>query len=186
LPENKQYLGKTVTECVKEAGSADEAEFVARLMHSEKGKVAIINRSMAQEDIDTIACLPYSSLISDALYGDMKGPHPRLTGAFPRFLRDFVGERKVMSLETAIRKMTSQSADRLGLSDRGLLAPGRRADMLIFDPDEFRDTSTFMEPTGLAEGLAYAFINGRKVLEDGRLICKDGGSVLASGGSLRC
>jgi N-acyl-D-amino-acid deacylase len=82
--------------------------------------------------------------------------------------------------------MTSQSADRLGLSDRGLLAPGRRADMLIFDPDEFRDTSTFMEPTGLAGGLAYAFINGRKVLENSRLVCKDGGSVLASGRGLRC
>ncbi|MDR3284209.1 MAG: amidohydrolase family protein [Treponema sp.] len=180
LPENQQWWGLTVMECVKESGAADEAEFVARLMHSEKGKVAIINRSMSQEDIDTIAGLPYSSLISDALYGDMKGPHPRLTGAFPRFLRDFVRDRKVLSLETAIRKMTSQNAARLGLTDRGLLAPGRRADMLIFDTGEFRDTSTFLTPTGHAEGLSYAFINGRKVVENGRLTRGDGGAVLAS------
>jgi N-acyl-D-aspartate/D-glutamate deacylase len=124
---------------------------------------------MSQEDIDTIAGLPYSSLISDALYGDMTRPHPRLTGAFPRFLRDFVQERHVLPLETAIRKMTSQSAARLGLTDRGLLAPGRRADMLIFDPEKFRDTSTFLSPSGEAEGLFAAFVRGRQVVENGSL-----------------
>jgi N-acyl-D-amino-acid deacylase len=179
LTENEKFLGKTVSACVNEFGFADEADFVACLMYSERGKVAIINRSMSQEDIDTIARLPYSSLISDALYGDMKGPHPRLTGAFPRFLRDFVRERKILSLETAIRKMSALPARRLGLEDRGILKPGLRADILVFDPDQFRDTSTFLAPAGTAAGLDYGFIAGEKVFEKGRLLRRDAGELMA-------
>jgi N-acyl-D-amino-acid deacylase len=178
LDEHQKWLGKSVTECVRESGAQDEAEFVADLMYTEQGKVAIINRSMSQDDIDAIARLPYSSLISDALYGDMKGPHPRLTGAFPHFLREYVLERKVLPIEAAIKKMTSQPAARLNLNDRGVLAPGKRADILVFDPREFRDTSTYLAPTGLAAGLAYAFIGGRKVVENGKVVAWDAGRVV--------
>jgi N-acyl-D-amino-acid deacylase len=178
LKENEKFLGKTVSACVNEFAYADEADFVAQLMYSEKGKVAIIYQSMSRDDIDTIARLPYSSLVSDALYGDMKGPHPRLTGAFPRFLREFVHERKVLNQETAIRKMSALPAGRLGLKDRGLLKPGYRADVLVFDPDQFRDTSTFLAPAGTAAGLDYAFIKGEKVFENGRLLRRDSGEVM--------
>jgi N-acyl-D-amino-acid deacylase len=182
LKENEKFLGKTVSACVSEFGYADEADFVAQLMYSEAGKVAIINQSMSREDIDTIARLPYSSLISDALYGDMKSPHPRLTGAFPRFLRDFVRERKVLNPETAIRKMCALPARRLGLRDRGLLKPGCRADVLVFDQEQFRDTSTFLAPTGTAAGLDYGFIKGEKVFEKGKLIRRDAGEVMTGPG----
>lgn len=181
LKENEKFLGKTVAACVSEFGFDDEADFMAQLMYSERGKVAIINQSMSQEDIDTIARLPYSSLISDALYGDMKRPHPRLTGAFPRFLRDFVRERKILNLETAIQKMTALPARRLGLEDRGLLKPGYRADILVFDPARFRDTSTFSAPAGTAVGLDYGFIKGEKVFEKGRLFRRDAGEILRHG-----
>jgi N-acyl-D-amino-acid deacylase len=181
LKENEKFLGKTVTSCVNEFGYADEADFAAQLMYSERGKVTIINQSMSQEDIDTIARLPYSSLISDALYGDMKGPHPRLTGAFPRFLRNFVWERKILNLETAVRKMSALPARRLGLEDRGLLKPGRRADILVFDPDQFRDTSTYLAPAKTAAGLDYGFIRGEKVFEKGRLLRRDAGEVMTKG-----
>ncbi|GHV52942.1 dihydroorotase [Spirochaetia bacterium] len=178
LEENKKYLGKNVTACTKEFGFKDEAEFIAQLMYAEQGKVSIINQSMSQEDIDTIARLPYSSLISDALYGDMKRPHPRLTGSFPRFLRDFVKERKVLKLEEAIHKMTSGPAKRLGLSDRGLLKPGYRADILIFDPESFRDQSTYLSPTEQAVGLDSVFVNGQQVLKNGKIIRRDAGQVI--------
>jgi N-acyl-D-amino-acid deacylase len=181
LKENEKFLGKTVAACVNEFRYVDEVDFVAQLMYSERGKVAIINQSMSQEDIDTIARLPYSSLISDALYGDMKRPHPRLTGAFPRFLRNFVQERKILKLETAIRKMTALPARRLGLENRGLLKPGCKADILVFDPAQFRDTSTFPAPTGTAAGLDYGFINGEKVFDKGRLLRRDAGEILRHG-----
>jgi N-acyl-D-amino-acid deacylase len=178
LEENKKYLGKNVTACTKEFGFVDEAEFVAQLMYSEQGKVAIINQSMSSDDIDTIARLPYSSLISDALYGDMKHPHPRLTGAFPRFLGDFVRDRKVLKLEEAIHKMTCRPAKRLGLSDRGLLKPGYRADMLVFDPELFRDKATYLSPAEQAVGLDHVLIDGYQVLKNGKILRRDAGHVL--------
>jgi N-acyl-D-amino-acid deacylase len=179
LEENRKYLGKSVTACTEEYGFRDEPEMTAALLHSEKGKVAIINRSMSVEDIDTIARLPYSSLISDALYGDMKNPHPRLYGAFPRFLRDFVRDRKVLDLPTAIRKMTSQPAGRVGLKDRGLLRPGCRADILVFDPDQFRDQADYLSPTRLATGLDYAIIGGKVACRQGTILSRHAG-VLSS------
>ncbi|MDR1444692.1 MAG: amidohydrolase family protein [Treponema sp.] len=172
LEENRKYLGKSVTACAQEYGFRDEADMAAALMHSEKGKVAIINRSMSAEDIDTIARLPYSSLISDALYGDTKTPHPRLYGAFPRFLRDFVQERKVLDLPTAIRKMTSQPAGRVGLNDRGLLRPGCRADILVFDPDRFRDQADYLNPAQPATGLDYAIIGGKIAYRQGIILSR--------------
>ena len=175
LGENQKYLGKTIREAAAESGAGDEAAFVARLLFREKGKVGIINRSMSPEDIDSIARLPYSSLVSDALYGDMKTPHPRLTGAFPRFLRDFVVERGVVSMEEGIRKMTGAPAARMGFRDRGLLSPGMRADILVFDPNEFRDESSYAEPAREASGLALCLIAGVKVLEEGRVTGYDAG-----------
>jgi len=175
LDENKKYIGKTVSEATAETGAGDEAAFVTRLLFSEKGKVGIINRSMSPEDIDTIVRLPYSSLVSDALYGDMKTSHPRLTGAFPRFLRDFVVERKVVSMEEGIRKMTSAPAAIMGFKDRGLLVPGMRADILVFDPKEFRDESDYVEPMREASGLELCLLGGTRVVEKGRVTRYDAG-----------
>jgi N-acyl-D-amino-acid deacylase len=176
--ENRVFLGKTVSEAAQEARARDETEFIARLMYAEQGKVGIINRSMTQADIDTIARLPYSILISDALYGDMRGPHPRLSGAFPRFLRDFVFARKVLPLETAIRKMTAAPAGRLGLSGQGTIVPGKRADILIFDNNAFRDEATYLEPMKMASGLSLAFVNGVKAVENAVPVCTDAGQML--------
>ena len=178
LEENKKFLGKSVTACVSEYGYRDEAEMAAYLLHSENGKVSIINQSMSQEDIDTIAKLPYSSLISDSLYGNMNTPHPRLYGSFPRFLRDFVQERKVLQLPEAIRKMTSLPAEQVGLKDRGFLRPGYRADLLVFDPGNFRDWADYLSPVKLSTGLDYAVINGKKVFKDGKPLLRNAGVVL--------
>jgi N-acyl-D-amino-acid deacylase len=176
--ENRKFLGKSVTACTQEYGYRDEAELVSRLLYSEKGKVAIINRSMSMEDIDTIARLPYSLLISDALYGDMKNPHPRLYGAFPCFLRDFVQERKVLELPAAIRKMTALPAERVGLTGRGLLRQGYTADILIFDPANFRDQADYLTPARLATGLDYAIIGGKVVYREKKLFCRNAGMLL--------
>ncbi|MDR2448082.1 MAG: amidohydrolase family protein [Treponema sp.] len=173
--ENRKFLGKSVSACAKEYGFRDEAEMAAQLMYSEKGKVAIINQSMSPNDIDTIARLPYSSLISDSLYGDMNNPHPRLYGSFPRFLRDFARERGILDFAQAVRKMTSQPAQRVGLKDRGLLSPDYRADIIIFDPAAFRDNADYLTPAALASGLDCAIINGKTVYRNGRMLCRNAG-----------
>ncbi|MDR0540509.1 MAG: amidohydrolase family protein [Spirochaetaceae bacterium] len=178
LAENKKFIGKTVTACAREFGFSDEVEFVAQLLYSENGKVSIINRSMSQDDIDTIARLPYSSLISDALYGPAQNPHPRLYGAFPRFLRAFVRERNVLDLPTAIRKMTSQPAARAGLPSRGLLRPGYHADVIVFDSANFQDNADYSAAAQISSGLDYAIIGGRIVYHAGKLLCRNAGSVL--------
>lgn len=178
LPENHNFLGMSVTECAEKSGCRDEADFVAALMYAEEGQVSIINRSMSREDIDTIARLPYSMLISDSLYGDMKRPHPRLTGSFPCFLREYSLERGVLPPEEAIRKMTSLPANRVGLSDRGLLKKGCRADILVFDPLRFRAASTYSSPAATAEGLDLALIGGKIVWRGGELADGTQGQLL--------
>ncbi|MDR2097392.1 MAG: amidohydrolase family protein [Spirochaetaceae bacterium] len=173
LEENLKFTGKSVSDCTREYGYRDEAEMVAALMYSEKGVVGIINQSMSIKDIDTIARLPYSSLISDALYGGKNNPHPRLYGAFPRFLQNFVRERNVLDIATAIRKMTWQPARKIGLTDRGILLPGCKADILIFDPSNFKDNADYINPSRLSSGLDYVIVNGKTVYSDGKLLCRN-------------
>jgi N-acyl-D-amino-acid deacylase len=181
LEENRKFLGKSVTACAQEYGYRDEVEMAARLLYTEQGRVSIINQSMSVEDLDTIARLPYSSLISDALYGNMQSPHPRLCGAFPRFLREFVRERKVLELPVAIRKMSAMPAQRVGLNDRGFLRPGYTADILIFDPENFRDRADYFIPRELSTGLDYVLVGGKIAYREGKLLRRDAGTLLNSG-----
>jgi N-acyl-D-aspartate/D-glutamate deacylase len=96
-------------------------------------------------------------------------PHPRVYGTFPRVVRRFVRELKVLTLEEAVRKMTSASADRLGLSNRGRIQAGQPGDAVLFDPDTFSDTATFEDPRHHPVGLNAVVVDGRLVLEDGRM-----------------
>jgi N-acyl-D-amino-acid deacylase len=93
--------------------------------------------------------------------------HPRAFGAFPRVIRKYVHEDGVITLEDAIRRMTSLAAHRLGLQDRGLIAPGMAADLLIFDPERVMDRADFGEPMRYAEGMDYVFVNGVAVIDEG-------------------
>jgi N-acyl-D-amino-acid deacylase len=161
LKENEKFLGKRVTAAAKEFGFEDTEELAAHLMHSENGKTAIINMSMCQDDIDTVARLPYSNIISDAIYAKTDTPHPRMFGAFPKVIREYVKERRLLTLEEAIRKMTSSPADRMGLKGRGRILPGAFADVIIFSPDTFTDHATYTDSARLATGLDYSIINGK-------------------------
>lgn len=162
----RPMLGMTVTDAAEKFGYPDAEALAADLMHTENGRTAIINMSMCQEDIDTVAKLPYSNIISDAIYADTDTPHPRMFGAFPKVIREYVKERKFFTLEEAIRKMTSQPAARMGLTGRGSLIPGNYADVLVFDVERFRDNATFQSPAHLATGLDYVFVNGHIVIKE--------------------
>ena len=107
---------------------------------------------MAWEDVQAVARLPYTALISDALYGGGGNPHPRLYGAFPRMLRKLVREEGVLSFEQAVYKMTAMPAQRAHLSGKGVLRPGAAADLLVFRPEDFTDTACLCERTAGAAG----------------------------------
>ncbi|MBO4367862.1 MAG: amidohydrolase family protein, partial [Clostridia bacterium] len=167
-PGNERFRGKTVTQAAEEFGFEDAPALAAYLMHAEHGKTAIINMSMCQDDIDTIARLPYSSIISDSIYAETDTPHPRMYGAFPKVIREYVIERGLYTLEEAIRRMTGQPAQRMGLAGRGTITKGNHADILVFDPALFRDNATYEDPARLATGLEWCLVNGAVAIDHDR------------------
>jgi N-acyl-D-aspartate/D-glutamate deacylase len=117
---------------------------------------------------------PWCSIGSDGLAYAIDGPtrrghpHPRSFGTFPRVLGVYVRQKGLLSLETAVRKMTSQNAAKLGLHDRGLLRPGMIADVTVFDADRIIDRATYTEPFQYSEGMEYVVVNGQLVLDAGK------------------
>ena len=161
-PENARYGGQSVAAIALEKGCG-AVDAVCDLLVSEEGRAGIIVMSMAQEDVDAVAQLPWTCLISDALYGGGASPHPRLNGAFPKFLRDYVVERKVLRMETAVAKMTSMPAARLGIGKRGILKAGNVADILVLDVNTFKDNADYARPSLKAKGIKQVIANGNPV-----------------------
>ena len=174
---NRRFLGMTVTDAAAAFGFEDAAALAAFLMHDERGKTAIINMSMCQDDIDTVARLPYACVVSDAIYADTDTPHPRMFGAMPRVIREYVRERRLLTMQQAVHKMTALPARRMALEGRGVLKAGAHADVLMFDPEKFTDHATFSDPARLATGLDLMLVNGRKVVEN---------DAILTGGAGRC
>lgn len=166
--ENRELTGLNFLEAACKRGYEEPAHLMAELLAGEDGKVGIILLSMSQEDVDTVAKLPYSMVISDALYGVSDCPHPRLYGAFPRFLQDYVVKRKIFALEQAVHKMTAMPAKRLNLRGRGLIREGFWADLNIFSLEEFRDYAVYENSRQLSAGLSYVFADGRIAMQDGK------------------
>ena len=105
-------------------------------------------------------------------------PHPRNYGTFARVLGRYVRERKVLTLEEAVRKMTSLAATRAGLFDRGVLRTGLAADITVFNPDTIIDRADFLKPHQYAEGVVHVFVNGKPVLLDGKVTEERPGRLL--------
>jgi N-acyl-D-amino-acid deacylase len=108
-------------------------------------------------------------------------PHPRFYGTYPRILGRYVREETVLSLETAIFKMTGFPAQRLGLKDRGRIAEGMAADLVIFDPHTVIDRATFENPHQYPTGISHVFVNGEPVVRDGKHTGARPGRVLRRG-----
>lgn len=155
-------VGMNIEEAARKMHMQDAFELAAKILFEDHGRTAIINQSMSMQDVMTIASLPYSILISDAIYADTDTPHPRMYGAFPRFLRI----RDSIPFETAIHKMTLLPAQRMQLKKRGLLKKGYYADINIFDPSSFTDRADYTHPLRMATGLDYCFVNGHCVIDD--------------------
>ena len=109
-------------------------------------------------------------------------PHPRAYGTFPRILRKYVREEKKLTLEEAIRKFSALPAQRMRLTDRGVLKQGMWADVVVFDPETVRDLATFDDPNRLSEGMEYVLVNGVPVIENGKMTGALPGKVLRGAG----
>jgi N-acyl-D-amino-acid deacylase len=140
-----------------------EEEAIARL--SPAGAVYF---DMDEADVRRVLAHPMAMIGSDGIPGDAH-PHPRLWGSFPRVLGRYVRQEKVLPLEDAVRRMTSLPADRFRLKDRGRIAEGFHADLVLFDPATVIDTATFDHPVSPAEGIRQVWVNGEAVWRDGKV-----------------
>ncbi len=172
--EWKEVEGKNVGEITKLRGKSDSRDTIFDMLLENKGEVGITVSSMGEEDINRILKSKYTSIGTDGWGVAPEGimafgkPHPRFYGTFPRIIRKFVKEDGLLTLEEAIRKMTSLSAQKLGLFDRGLIREGMWADITIFDYERIYDRATFEEPHQFSEGIEYVLVNGEIVLEKGK------------------
>jgi N-acyl-D-amino-acid deacylase len=127
--------------------------------------VEVMGESMNEDDVKWFIAQPQIMFCTD---GELQGKHPRGAGSFPRVLGRYVREQKVLALEAAIHKMTALPAQQLGLKDRGTLANGMKADLVIFDPATVIDGSTVEKPLEPPKGIPYVMVNGFFVVKDGQ------------------
>lgn len=140
--------------------------------------IGIIGTSMDEGDMKAILAHPQVLICSD---GQLSGRHPRGYGAFPRVLARYVREQQVITLEEAIAKMTSRSAAMLGLADRGVVAAGKNADVVIFDAATIADRGTPQEPAQAPVGVDTVIVNGQVVLDRGEVTSARPGRALRRG-----
>jgi N-acyl-D-aspartate/D-glutamate deacylase len=170
---NRKYEGMRVAEAAKQA-KKDPFDFVFDLLIEERGSVGCVYFIIDEADLALAMKQPWVAVGSDgsalAIDGPLRAgvPHPRNFGTFPRVLGRYVRELKVISLEEAIRKMTTLPASILGLSDRGAIKDGQWADLVIFDPATVADRATFEDPFQYPVGIDTVLVNGQVVLDEGQ------------------
>ena len=190
-PKNVQFAscsfdaslaGKTLADVMKQRnmGTTLEAAAEATLWIVEQGGCQGVFHAMSEDDVLRIMQHPATMIASDGevpTFG-RANPHPRSYGTFARVLGVYVREKKALGLEEAIRKMSAFPATRLRLTDRGILRPGMKADIAIFDPARVRDTATFEKPHAYAEGFSHVIVNGQVVFENEKMTEARPGRVL--------
>ena len=179
---DETLAGKNLADLAKARGleptPENAAEVVAWLV--EQGSCRGVFHSMGEEDLQRILVHSATMIASDGevpIFG-RGAPHPRSYGTFARVLAVYVREKKLLTLEEAVRKMAAFPAVRIGLEDRGVLRPGMKADVVVFDPAQVRDAATFDKPHQYAEGFSHVIVNGEVVYENGAMTAARPGRVL--------
>ena len=168
----RHYTGKTLTEVAKIHGKSPE-ETAMDLVVADGSRVGTVYFLMTEDNVKKQVALPYMSFGSDA--GSMapegvfmnSSTHPRAYGNFARVLGKYVRDENVISIEEAVRKLTSLPASNLKIKKRGSLTEGYFADLAIFNPETIQDHATFAEPHQYSTGMVHVFVNGEQVLKDG-------------------
>ncbi len=172
---NKRLEGMSLGEAASRAGK-EPVSFLMELLVEERGAVGRVSVQCCEADVETVLSHSRTMIGSDGL--DVDNPHPREYGCFPRVLGEYVRERKTLSLERAIHKMTGLPAATFGFAEIGLLRPGLRADVVVFDPRAIRDVATFADPCRHPEGIDYVFVGGTAAVDKGRATGARNGMVL--------
>lgn len=170
-PENREFNGMSIKDMAIKSG-LDPLEAIFKVFCEENGELNMIVFSMAESDLMTILQDSAGMIGSDGSSVSPDGTagntpvHPRYYGTFPRILGRYVREKKVISLEQAIRKMTGLPAEKLGLKNRGLIKKGMAADLVLFDPETIGDKAVFDNPHQYSTGISHVFVNGRLVVQN--------------------
>ncbi len=186
-PELAKYEGMTLQEIGRQ-WNKDPKDVAMEIVIADHGHTGQVTSIMDEGDVRTAVSNPIVTYGSDSEAQAEDGPlsrtkaHPRAFGTFPRILGMYAREQHMMSLEEAVRKMTSLAASRVGLLDRGILRPGALADIAVFDPKTIRDAATFSDPMHYSVGMRYVFVNGRPVVWDGAITHERPGRPVRSAG----
>ncbi|HLF50205.1 MAG TPA: D-aminoacylase [Methylomirabilota bacterium] len=178
-----ELAGTNLAQLARDTGMAP-AEVMLDLLRDEQAQVSMVVFSQSEDNVVKALAHPHVMIGSDSLGlsagpGPHPGkPHPRMYGTFPRVLGRYVRERKLLSWETAVNKMTGMPAAKLRLKDRGLVRPGLAADLAVFDPATVLDLATFVDPHRHPAGIPYVVVNGQVVVDGPRYNAAPAGRVL--------
>jgi dihydroorotase/N-acyl-D-amino-acid deacylase len=186
-PDLLPLQGQTIAQIAKLWGK-DPLETIFDLLIQDDTRTFVAVFGLSEADVKLALLQPWVSVDCDSQGTSPEGalgkehPHPRAYGTFPRILRKYVREEKILRLEEAIRKFTALPAQRMNLADRGVLKAGMWADVVVFDPERVQDLSTFEAPNQLSVGMQHVLVNGVPVIEDGQATNELPGKVLRGQG----
>ncbi|MEZ5419779.1 MAG: D-aminoacylase [Vicinamibacterales bacterium] len=186
-PALRKYEGMNFVEIGKAMGK-DPRDAAIDLVIADKAESSVIISIMREDDVVAAMKTPWVSFDTDSGARAADGPlsesksHPRAWGTFTRVLGTYVREDGVLTLEDAVRKMTSQAAIRVGITDRGLIRPGMAADLVVFDAASVKDLATFAEPNQYSQGIRHVYVNGQAVVADGAITAARPGVALRGPG----
>jgi N-acyl-D-amino-acid deacylase len=186
-PKLLPLQGKRLSEIAK-LWNKEPMDALFDLLIQDDGFTAVAVFGMSEPDVTLALQQPWVSVNNDSSGASTEGilgeehPHPRAYGTFPHILRKYVRQEKKLTLEDAIRKFSSLPAQRMRLTDRGVLKEGMWADVVVFDPGTVRDLATFEDPNQLSEGMEYVLVNGVPVIENSKMTGKLPGKVLRGAG----
>jgi N-acyl-D-amino-acid deacylase len=173
-PALRKWEGQNLVEIGKAMGK-DPRDAAMDLVVADRGETSVIISIMREDDVRLALSNPMISIGTDSGARAEDGPfsesksHPRAWGSFTRILGKYVRDEKLIRLEDAIRRFTSRPAMRVGITDRGILRPGMKADITIFNPATVRDVSTFVDPTHYSQGIEHVLVNGVAVVSGGKI-----------------
>jgi len=174
------YEGKYISELAKES-KISGFDIIVKLLIDAKSPIRITFGGVEENDVQAILTKSWNMIVSDGYYVDKQSPnniHPRSTGTFARILGYYVREKELLTLEEAIRKMTSAPAEFLNLSGRGIIKQGAIADIVIFNPETVRSQSSWSEPKHYAKGFNYVLVSGQLVIDENKLTGRTPGNYI--------
>jgi len=184
--KNQHLVGKHIAE-IADIWNIEPVDVLLRLLEEEEGRVGFIGHGMSSENVDMVLSHPLVMIGSDGSSMAPRGraaqtrPHPRSYGTFARVLGFYHRQRNLFDLATAVKKMTSMPADQCNLENRGRIAKGKKADLVVFNAEKVKDQATFDNPHQYPVGIEYVLVNGQMVVEKGKHTGKRPGQVLRNG-----